>query len=65
MASRTPYVTGEGRGKGDPPSVPVLLLYAFVWMLRSDTSSSTIDGSRAGCCVVGVKHYKSKMGTVT
>ena len=33
----------------------------FFWMLRSDTN---IDGSRAGCCMVGVKYYKSK-GSVT
>ena len=35
----------------------VTLNGSFFWMLRSDTK---IDGSRAGCCMVRFKRYKSK-----
>ena len=34
------------------------------FFLSSCSDTTSIDGSRAGCCMVGVKYYKSKMGTV-
>ena len=33
-------------------------------LISSCSDTITIDKSRAGCCMIGVKYYKSKMGTV-
>ena len=39
------------------PFASVTLDGSFLLMFRSDTSS-TVDGARAGCCMVGVKYYE-------